>query len=91
QSEHELLIFNAASGNALDVPQICPGEPGSYPAELTVAGDTLFFRANDGVRGEELWAIDAKNFTPRLVKDILPNRIDAPVRVVNRAAQTSSE
>ena len=30
-----------------------------YPGELTVIGDQLFFRGNDGNVGEELWSYDA--------------------------------
>lgn len=30
----------------------------AYPGELTPIGNTLFFRANDGVRGYELWKIE---------------------------------
>lgn len=35
-----------------------PGPAGSDPNWLTVSGDRLYFSANDGVRGVELWAIN---------------------------------
>lgn len=33
-------------------------EPGSDPAYLTVAGDYLYFTADDGFRGRAIWALD---------------------------------
>ena len=37
------------------VADINPGAEGSQPQDLTVAGSTLYFRADDGTDGEELW------------------------------------
>lgn len=48
------------------------GKSGSPPSHLTSLGDTLFFVADDGESGKELWRSDG---TPRgtvLVKDISP-------------------
>jgi Ca2+-binding RTX toxin-like protein len=36
----------------------------SYPINLTVVGDTLFFTASDGSSGQELWALDVNNPPP---------------------------
>jgi ELWxxDGT repeat protein len=37
---------------------INPGSAASYPGSLTNANGTLFFAANDGVHGYELWALN---------------------------------
>ncbi len=43
---------------------------GSNPAQLTVAGNTLFFTADDGSHGPELWKSDGTSDGTSLVKDI---------------------
>ena len=43
-----------AAGTKL-VKDINRGRQGSYPESLAAVGDTLFFSANDGVHGNELW------------------------------------
>src|SRR5262249_17967576 len=44
----------------------------SSPTNLTAVGNTLFFAANDGVTGEELWKSDGTAAGTGLVKDIRP-------------------
>jgi ELWxxDGT repeat protein len=39
------------------VQDIAPLAESSYPSELTLAGDRLFFIADDGLAGRELWAL----------------------------------
>jgi ELWxxDGT repeat protein len=46
----------------------------SSPTHLTDVGGTLFFAANDGVHGEELWRSDGSAAGTVLVKDIHPER-----------------
>ncbi|WP_158284558.1 ELWxxDGT repeat protein [Azospirillum sp. TSO35-2] len=46
--------------------------PGWNPNSLTAAGDTLFFAANDGQHGMELWASDGTAPGTHLVADINP-------------------
>ncbi len=46
--------------------------PGSYPDQLTVVGGALFFTANDGVHGRELWTSDDTAGGTMLVADIRP-------------------
>ncbi|MCC6489213.1 MAG: hypothetical protein IT364_17060 [Candidatus Hydrogenedentes bacterium] len=43
----------------------------SWPRQLTTVGEQVFFTANDGIHGEELWVTDGTPDPPRLVKDIL--------------------
>ena len=48
---------------------IYSGSTGSYPADLTVFNDELYFRATDGTNGSELWKYDGLN-APSMVADI---------------------
>ena len=58
--------------NAVLVADIAPGTESSFPGNLFVANDTLFFRAFDGVHGDELWKTDGTREGTQLVKDIDP-------------------
>jgi ELWxxDGT repeat protein len=51
--------FNAAEANA-----------GSNPLELTVMGDDVYFRADDGVHGYQLWKSDGAAAGTQMVSDI---------------------
>lgn len=54
-----------------------------YGAELTVAGGTAFFPAQDTTSGMELWATDGTAAGTRLVKDIQPGLAgSSPTRLV---------
>src|SRR5438876_992683 len=44
----------------------------SYPQNLTDVNGTLFFSANDGVNGTELWKSDGTDAGTVMVKDINP-------------------
>src|SRR5262249_56515306 len=48
------------------------GGAGAYPQNHTVVNGTLFFTANDGVNGTELWKSDGTAAGTVLVKDIRP-------------------
>jgi ELWxxDGT repeat protein len=52
------------------VKDIALGLPGSSPAHLTAAGTSLYFTANDGSHGTELWKTDGTTTT--LVADLAP-------------------
>jgi ELWxxDGT repeat protein len=56
------------------------GPAGSNPSQLTVVGNTLFFVANDGESGYELWKLDIGGMGPILVKDITPGPADSSLR-----------
>src|SRR5262249_44450182 len=51
-----------------------PGSGSSYPEYLTDFNGTLFFVANDGANGKELWKSDGTEAGTVLVKDIRPGR-----------------
>ena len=38
---------------------------GSGPGELTIIGSTVFFTADDGTHGRELWSIELAALSPR--------------------------
>ncbi len=49
------------------------GRPGgSEPADFFIAGSTLYFSADDGVHGRELWKTDGTAAGTTLVKDLVP-------------------
>jgi ELWxxDGT repeat protein len=66
------------------VKDIRAGGSGSKITGLTTVGNSLYFQANDGVSGYELWKHDSssletafeKTFGTALVKDIQPGQID---------------
>jgi ELWxxDGT repeat protein len=49
-----------------------PGPQSSYPGLFTTGGGTLFFTANDGTDGNELWKTDGTASGTMLVADINP-------------------
>ncbi len=59
---------------ATRVADILPGSGGSYPGDFAAIGDTLFFRANDGTHGYELWKTSSPYDAAhtKLVADIRP-------------------
>src|SRR6266542_2274859 len=67
-----------ASGlSAALVADIVPGVVGSKPSDLVPVNGTLFFVANDGDHGTELWKSNGTAAGTVLVKDIRPGPGDA--------------
>lgn len=58
-------------GLVKDILPMSPMSP-DYPTELTSVDGSLFFRANDGASGHELWSSDGTEFGTVLVSDIVP-------------------
>lgn len=69
------------------VSDIRPGSASSYPDSFAIVGNQLFFAANDGTHGEELWKTDGTANGTVLVKDIRPGSagsgINKPIVVGN--------
>src|ERR1043166_9011858 len=68
-----LLLATLASGQSLlgDLrPGTQPDNPGSAPQQLVTAGSLVFFTADDGRMGTELWRSDGTAAGTRLVKDL---------------------
>ncbi len=55
----------------------------SSPSGLTAVDRTLFFRADDGTTGEELWTSDGTTAGTVLVKDIHPAGDSSPHNLTN--------
>lgn len=67
----------AGAGSAALVADILPGSASSNPANYVVLSKTLYFTANDGVHGTELYKSDGTAAGTVLVKDINPGSGDA--------------
>jgi len=66
----ELWIANASGARLLK--DIQPGVGSSNPSHFTTVGDLIYFAANDGVHGSELWVTDGTETGTRLVHDLYP-------------------
>jgi ELWxxDGT repeat protein len=70
-NDTELWISNGSPGGTRRLKDLHPAGSAS-PGGLAVAGDTLFFFANDGAHGVELWKTDGTEAGTALVKDVKP-------------------
>ncbi|XXF81414.1 hypothetical protein P2318_17160 [Myxococcaceae bacterium GXIMD 01537] len=69
--EHD--VWKPCGSTASLLRDIWPGVPGSDPADLTKGDNLLFFTADDGVHGRELWKSTGPGGAgTKRVKDILP-------------------
>src|SRR5262245_39891116 len=64
---------------ATRVADIFTGQPGSVPADLVNMNGKLFFSADDGIHGRELWTSDPVTGVTQLVKDINPSTGSNPL------------
>lgn len=55
-----------------NINQTYNGTAGSSPSSLTAVGATVFFSANDGINGNELWKSDGGATGTVMVKDLTP-------------------
>ena len=64
----------AAPGDATAtlVANIAPGGADFFPTQLTNVNGTVFFRANDGANGQELWKTDGTLGGTTMVEDAVP-------------------
>jgi ELWxxDGT repeat protein len=62
--------IDGTGGSPPEVMDICPGACSSQASDFTAVGSALFFVADDGAHGRELWVRDAGG--TRLVADLVP-------------------
>jgi ELWxxDGT repeat protein len=65
-------LWKTDGATSVRVADINPGTISSYPEDLVVIGSTLYFTANDGTHGVELWSSDGTGSGTTLVQDIHP-------------------
>jgi ELWxxDGT repeat protein len=81
----ELWVTDGTSAGTQLVKDINISPSGSFdysssPVLLTQVGNKLFFGANDGVNGRELWITDGTESGTQLVKDIKPGSFGSYLR-----------
>ncbi len=64
-------VANADSG-PVRVADINPGAGGSNPRFMASIGSKVYFSANDGVTGREMWVYDSVTNTSKQIRDINP-------------------
>jgi ELWxxDGT repeat protein len=74
---YELWVTNGTLAGTRLVEDINPGPDSSYPGSFYLgtmvgSGDRLFFFADDGAHGEELWVSDGSSDGTSLVRDAVP-------------------
>lgn len=74
----ELWVSNLTIGgaNPRRVADLWPGSRGSFPRDLRLFNTQLYFSADDGVHGRELWRLDTRR--PSLVPTQLPEIAPGP-------------
>jgi len=65
-------LYKSDGKQAILVADIRKGSNGSSPSNITVVGSNLFFTANNGVNGTELWMSNGTAAGTKMVKDIRP-------------------
>src|SRR2546421_11123007 len=68
------------STSLFQVDDLVSAPASSQPAHFVNVNGTLFFAADDGVHGTELWKSDGTEAGTALVKDILPGPADGTPR-----------
>jgi LPXTG-site transpeptidase (sortase) family protein len=63
----------------INVEDLRPGSGSSSPEDLIFVGTTLFFSANDGPHGRELWKLPTPYTKAILVKDIQPGTASSSI------------
>ena len=82
-----LLLLACASQSLAQIPflvkDVQPGPDASFPSQLTNVNSMLFFRADDGTTGRELWKSDGTSAGTARVKDVNPGPADGLPFLVN--------
>ena len=81
----ELWKSNGTNAGTVLVKDINPGDyhyGDLTPSHLTAVGGRLFFTANDGVHGHELWKTSGSSSGTAMVKDIWPHHHQRPLHTL---------
>lgn len=62
----ELWVTDGTPLGTRLIADIRPGEEGSAPQDAVVAGEKVFFTADDGLHGRELWVTDGTSSGTRM-------------------------
>jgi ELWxxDGT repeat protein len=82
--QQELWKSDGTPGGTELVKKIVPGDDGSFPRNLTVVKDKLFFTADDNVHGTELWFSDGTANGTMMFKDIYTGSVgSSPANLTN--------
>lgn len=78
-ANYELCIYHSQHGKVNEIE--INGSTGSYPNEFFAYGDYVYFRADDGIVGSELWVYNVRTNEASLVQDLYtgsPTNSSAP-------------
>ena len=81
----ELYKYNGSTHTL--VKDINPGSLGGNPVNLITFGDHVYFQANDGTHGGELWKSDGTGAGTTMVKDINPTGPSYPANFLIAGGQ----
>jgi ELWxxDGT repeat protein len=87
-SGRELWSSDGTADGTHLIKDISPGagpSASSNPRRLTVVGSRIFFAADDGTSGSELWMTDGTTAGTQLVKDIFPGRAGSDPQALSAA------
>ena len=76
--ENGVELWRADGAMAAEVADIQPGSGGSNPGGLVGLGNKVFFAADDGISGRELWCSDGTTQGTQLVADLNPGGSSNP-------------
>ncbi len=68
----ELWVTDGSALNTRPFADLCPGRCSSSPQSFYIEGGDLYFAADDGVRGSELWRLSPGAAAPVFLFDINP-------------------
>jgi ELWxxDGT repeat protein len=81
---YEPWVSDGTDAGTFELKDINPGPPNGIPndarAALAACGSAVFFVANNGINGHELWKTDLTQAGTMLVKDIVAGSSDAGAR-----------
>ncbi|HRW09795.1 MAG TPA: Ig-like domain-containing protein, partial [Caldilineaceae bacterium] len=69
---YEPWKFDGSTNTAQMLKDVLPGEAGSFPVQLTAAGNQIYFSAGDGNGGAPLWKSDGTSDGTVMVKAFIP-------------------